>query len=223
MRVTVLFSVVAVTFVVGAAASSRIQPLPFNAEKTSTLQAGVTYQANRSFPTVPLRFRPPDGSWSGSQWKTTSWKKKPPFFGWVRIGQGSNSGAPPLGEISIVTSQQRTRSASSIVNWLRTRGHGAEYGPVSPAKLAGYAVTEFDATIVGKEHVFLAFSHPTGSSIPYGDSFFLDKGSLVRIIVLNIRGHAVVIYIEKAGLTADQFPAFLTRADAILKTLKFPR
>lgn len=221
MRVTVLFSVVAVTFVVGAAASNGIQPLPFNAEKASTLKAGVTYQANRSFPTVPLRFTTPDGSWSGSQWKTTSWKKKPPFFGWVGIGQGPNSA--PLGEISIVTSQQRTRSASSIVNWLRTRGSGAEYGPVSPVKLAGYAGREFDATIVGKEHVFLAFSHPTGSSQPYGDSFFLDKGSLVRIIVLNIRGHAVVIYIEKAALTADQFPAFLTRADAILKTLKFPR
>jgi hypothetical protein len=37
-----------------------------------------------------------------------------------------------------------------------------------------------------------------------------------------VRGKTVVVYMDNLGLPADQFPAFLAKADAVLKTLKFP-
>jgi len=43
------------------------------------------------------------------------------------------------------------------------------------------------------------------------------------VIVLNVRGKTVVIYIENVALPANQFPAFLTKANRILGSLRFPK
>ncbi len=229
MRHPILFlSFIAVFGCTAAAlAAGVVQPLPVNnlytdQGKATPLKAGVTYEASKTFSTVAPRFTPSDGSWAGAQWKTTSWVKKPPFFGWVGIGQGPTS-APPLGQITIMTMLTRTPSVAATTNWLRARGNGATYGTTSTVTLAGFKGSQFDGTITGKGHAFLAFSHPTGASQPYGDTFWLDKGGLFRIILLDVRGHTVVIYIERAGLSADQFPAFLTRATKLLNTLKFAK
>jgi hypothetical protein len=38
-----------------------------------------------------------------------------------------------------------------------------------------------------------------------------------------VRGKTVVVCIDSVALTVDEFPAFLTKADTILETLRFPR
>jgi len=42
------------------------------------------------------------------------------------------------------------------------------------------------------------------------------------VIVLNVRGKTVVIYIENVGLAPDRFPTFLSQAEEILQSLRFP-
>ncbi|SRR6266508_2576989 len=226
-----LSSLVAVACVTAAAAtSSGVTPLPtsnlLRGGKATPLRAGVTYQAKGSFPIV-LRLTPPDGSWSGAQWKTSAvgmHSKKPPFFGWVgAIQTPSTPGAVPLGAITIVTSYTRTRSPTATANYLRTRGHGATYEPTSHVTVAGFAGIQFDGTITGKEHTFIPFTPQSRNARFYGDAFELGKGTVFRIIVLQIRTKTVVVFIEPADLSPDQFPAFLAKADKILQSLKFPR
>jgi hypothetical protein len=50
----------------------------------------------------------------------------------------------------------------------------------------------------------------------------MNQGEAFRIIVLNVRGKTVVVFIDSVALSADQFPAFLIKADTILKSLRFP-
>jgi hypothetical protein len=54
------------------------------------------------------------------------------------------------------------------------------------------------------------------------DAHFLGQGEVFRVIVLNVRGKTVVVFVESGGLPAEQFPAFLTKADRILETVRFP-
>jgi len=37
----------------------------------------------------------------------------------------------------------------------------------------------------------------------------------------HVRGKTIAVHLENAEVPADEFPAFLTRADTLLKTLKF--
>jgi hypothetical protein len=233
-RLIVLSSLVAVACMTATAAtSSSVVPLPTSnllwpeGGKATPLRAGVTYQANRLFP-IPIRLTPPDGSWSGAQWRT-SWRgchhsKKPPYFGWVGAVQTpSTPGAVPRGAITIVTSYTRTRSATATANYLRTRGHGATYEPTSQVTVAAFSGLQFDGTIIGRKHVFVPFTPQSVNARCYGDAFNLEKGGVFRIIVLQVRTKTVVVFIEGAGLPPDQFPDFLPKADSILKSLKFPR
>jgi len=228
-----LSSLVAAAWVVGAGATSTtVVPLPTSnlplpqGGKASPLRAGVTYEAKRAFP-IALRLTPPDASWSGAQWKTSArgpHSKKPPFFGWVGAVQTPETpGAVPLGAIDIVTSYTRTRSAAATASYLRTRGHGATYEPISHVTVAGFSGLQFDGTITGKEHNFIPFTPQSRNARFYGDPFELGKGSTFRIIVLQVRTKTVVAFIEPAGLPQDQFPAFLTKVDKVLQSLKFPR
>src|SRR5207249_4489106 len=50
-----------------------------SAGKLTALKAGVTYQAS-AFP-IALRVTPTDGTWAGTQWKTSSHGQ--PAFGWT--------------------------------------------------------------------------------------------------------------------------------------------
>ncbi len=229
-----LSSLVAVACVTAAGAtSSTVVPLPTSnlplpeGGKATPLRAGVTYEAKRVFPIV-LRLTPPDGSWSGAQWKTSArgrHSKKPPFFGWVgAVGTPPTPGAVPLGAIDLVMSYTRTRSVTATVTQLRTPGHGAAtYGAISHVTIAGFSGLQFDGTVTGRLHVFIPFTPHSRKAKFYGDAFELGRGAIFRIIVLQVRTKTVVVFIEPVGLPQGQFPAFLAKADTILKSLEFPR
>jgi hypothetical protein len=216
-------SVMAVT----AAASGTPRELFRNAflspaGHVAKLAAGVTYKAS-DFP-LPIHVTSPDGSWGGAQWKSDSsfqHKKSTvaPFYGWVTFEQHDTH--PAQGAITIMTPYGSTPTVAAMVAGLRTRGHGATYEATSPIKLGGYSGVQFDGKVVGKEHVFVPFSPKSTVAKWYPDNYGMGQGTVFRIVALSVRGKTVVVYIENAELPADQFPAFLTRADTLLKTLKF--
>jgi hypothetical protein len=191
----------------------------------ANLAAGVTYKAS-DFP-LPIRVTAPDGSWGGAQWKAdSSWEHRKtnvaPFYGWLTFAQHVSNAAQ--GVITLMTPYTGpTPSVAAVVANLRTRGHGATYTATSPVKLGGYAGLQFDGTVVGKEHVFIPFSPKTTVARWYPDNYGMGQGEVFRIIALNVRGKTIVVYFENANLAAAEFPAFLTRADTLLKTLRFPR
>ena len=191
----------------------------------SKLKAGVTYQAS-SFP-IALRVTTADGSWAGAQWKSSAHGK--PAFGWAAVGQGPVTNIP-RGLVEIVTALGPTPSVAAIIARLRTGGShepeskigGITFDEPSPVKIAGYSGRQFEGEVWGKwGHGFIPFSPSTHGGSP-SDYLRLDKGEAFRLIALNVRGKTVVLFFESAALPADQFPAFLTSANRLLKTLKFP-
>jgi hypothetical protein len=209
-----------------AATTSKLPELPMSelltpAGRLTTLHSGVTYQASQ-FP-LALRVTSPDGSWSGAQWKSHSdrYGGGPPFYGWAALGQGSTSNIP-RGLILIMTAYVRTPSVAAMVAGLRTRGAGATYEATSPVKLAGFSGIQFDGQVVGPRHTFVPFSPRSHGAKYYPDAYYMNQGEAFRIIVLNVRGKTVVVFTDSVALPTDQFPAFLTRANQILKSLRFP-
>jgi hypothetical protein len=150
-----------------------------------------------------------------------------PHYGWVHVGRGSTRGIPQ-GLISIMTAYAATPSVAATVQVLRTRGRGASYEPSSPTTIAGYHGIEFDGRIVGAKnqdhtgHFFIPFSAQSHAAGYFPDEYGV-YGDVFRVIVLDVRRKTVVVYIENVGLPASQFPAFLEKADQMLKTLRFPR
>ncbi len=96
-----------------------------------------------------------------------------------------------------------------------------------PARLAGYRGVQFDGHITGGHnvdhigHVFIPFSPRSNAAKYYPDEYGV-YGDVFRVIVLDVRGHTVVVYIENARLPADRFATFLDDATKILATLRFP-
>jgi hypothetical protein len=119
-----------------------------------------------------------------------------------------------------MTAYARTPSVAATVKVLRTRGRGAAYEAGTPITLAGFRGVQFDGRITGAKnvdhfgHFFVPFSPRSNADPVYGDVF--------RVIVLDVRGKTVVIYVENVGLSPDRFPAFLARSQQIMKTLRFP-
>ena len=205
------------------------------------LRAGVAYQGS-DFP-IPLRVTPPDASWGGAQWKanqfnpgeiarkhlTCSTNPKvcaPPYYGWVTLAQGfSNINAPPRSLIIVMSSFSRTPSVSTTVVNLQ-RGRNVAYQPVSRVRIGGFAGVEFDGQTGGAHHAFIPFTPPSGKALGdgAGDAIWMDgPGHPLRFVVLDVRGKTVVVMISSLVLNADQFGAVLPKAEAILKTLRFPR
>lgn len=227
-RTIVLMSLALLACVFAAQALTAATPqLPLNnldtpAGKLIPLKAGVTYQASKL--PLPLRVTAPDGSWLGAQWKSSArgeHSTKPPFFGWAWLSNSFEDGAPQ-GLIVILASYTRTPSVAATVRNLRTVGHGATYGPTTPTSLAGFGGSQFDVTIVGKSHTFIPFTPKQNIARHYGDASVFDKGEVLRIVVLNVRHKTIVIYTTTATLPPADFPKFLTKANVILKSLKFP-
>jgi hypothetical protein len=195
--------------------------------KSTPLRPHVTYHATE-FP-IAIRLTPPNSTWLGAQWKTGSFgchatnavTGHPPYFGWVALDQGPTT-APPQGVIEIMTAYGRTPSVAAAINALRTRGHGATYGATSAIKLAGFSGSQFDGQVVGKLHIFFPFTPQSQSATYHPDAQTFNQGDLFRIIALNVRGKTVVVELNRAGLPAAQFPAFLARTQQILKSLRFP-
>ena len=69
--------------------------------------------------------------------------------------------------------------------------------------------------------MFVPFTPKTGGASP-PDHFRLEQGEAFRLIVLDVRGKRVVLSFENFTLPAEQFPAFLSSANRLLKTLEFP-
>jgi hypothetical protein len=191
------------------------------------LHNGTTYQASL-FP-ISVRVRVPTQGWSGVQWRSGSDYFRgggPPNYGWVHLARGSATGIPQ-GMISIMTAYTRTPSVARTVNGLRTRGRGATYDPTSPVTLAGFTGIQFDGRITGAKnvdhtgHFFIPFSAVSHAAKYYPDEYPV-YGDVFRVLVLDVRGKTVVVYIENVALRPQQFPAFLTKADQILRSLQVP-
>jgi hypothetical protein len=196
--------------------------------KFTRLTAQTTYRASQ-FP-IEIRVTPPDGTWWSAQWKSGSnyfAGGAPPNFGWVHLAKTTGAMTPPSGMISIMAAYAHTPSVAATVQVLRTRGHGASYDAVAPTSLAGYSGEQFDGRITGAKnadhigHNFIPFSARSHAAKYYPDEYGV-YGDVFRVIVLNVRSHTVVIYIDSARLPADQFPTFLDQATAILASLRFP-
>ncbi len=221
-----LSSVVAVAATTGPAPEIPVSYFNSQAGRSTPLRAKVAYQAS-TFP-LALRLTPPDGSWSGAQWKTGKGScgggtgRRPPYFGWVAVDQGSGS-ALPRGVIEIMTAYARTPLVATTLNALRTRGRGATYQATSQVKLAGFSGSQFDGQVVGRNHLFFPFTPVTHAAVCHPDAQEFSQGEAFRIIVLNVRGKTVVVELDSAALPPEQFPAFLAKADRILKSLRFPR
>jgi hypothetical protein len=240
MRLLTALVTVFVVASVAAASASREPPRDLSVSylfsgpgHLTKLASGSTYQTSE-FP-IALRVTAPNGSWAGAQWKTgrlgccgtihgVGNYGGPPFFGWAAFGQGgTNPKIPPQGFFVIETAYARTPSVAATVAGLRTRGTGATYEPSTQVKLAGYSGIQFDGKVVGTKHLFVPFGAPTHKAHYFPDSIAVEgQGQVFRFIVLNARGKTVVVCLVNAALAADKFPTFLTKADQILKSLRFP-
>ncbi|MEP6978496.1 MAG: hypothetical protein ABI948_10635 [Thermoleophilia bacterium] len=178
------------------------------------LQSG-TYTA-KVFP-LGFRITVPAG-WRGGQGQSRQFKQPTSAFGWIVLSQGTVARA--RGAITIVTADGRTPSVRAVVAGLRTRGHGASYGPTTPATIAGLRGSQFDGRVEGQGHVFVPFSPSLHVATFYADAFAFDAGELFRVLVLDVRGKTVVIFLETAALSPGQFPAFLDSATQILGSLR---
>lgn len=229
---------------VTAAASSTLPDLPQSyifsqAGKLTGLRPGVAYRAHL-FP-VPVRVTVPDRSWSGAQWKANTFHPDqierrhltcgsnplvcaPPYYGWVALGQtGSPGNHAPRDLILIMTGYTRTPSVAATVTSLRTRGHGATYGPAAPVKLGGFPGVQFDGIVTAPLHVFVPFSPRTHKATGFADAVYMDgPGHGFRFVVLDVRGRTVIVMVASTVMTADAFTAFLPTSDAVLRSLRFP-
>jgi len=216
-----------------AATSAKARNLPQSylftpAGKMTPLRSGVAYRASL-FP-VAIRVTPREPGWSGAQWRAGNDYFRgggPPHYGWVHLGRGSPAGIPQ-GLISIMTAYAATPSVAATVNVLRTRGRGASYEASTPVALGAYSGIQFDGEIVGAKnsdhtgHYFVPFTPRSHAARYYPDEYPV-YGDVFRVIVLDVHGKTVVVYVENVGLPRRQFPAFLVKAEGILKTLRFPR
>jgi hypothetical protein len=215
---------------ISSAATSAPPDIPHSylftaAGKLTPLKAHTTYGGSL-FP-IALRIAPPVAGWSGAQWKSgTNYFRGggPPNFGWVHLGHGTTG--VPQGLISIMTAYARTPSVAATVNVLRTRGQGATYEPTTPITLAGFSGVQFDGKIIGPKnfdhigHFFIPFSPKSSAAKYYPDEYGV-YGDVFRVIVLDVRGKTVIVYMEHP--VASHFPAFLAQANEILTSLRFPK
>ena len=203
--------------------------------RNPNLQRGATYQAS-SFP-IPIRLRVPDDTWGGGQYQSGR-------FRFVQLHHMRPDGAPPMhgwGFVTIETGTGPTAPVESIVRRLHATPH-IEAGPITAARVTGFPGKRFDATIVGTDR-----AKPRGISLaPFTpnhhcgfctrtmrgetqDHKWAALGQVFRIIVLNVRGKTVVIYVESGFANQpdfppkENFPTFLPYARQMLSTLTFPR
>ena len=190
----------------------------------TALGSGVTYQASH-FP-LGLRVTPPDGSWSGAQWRTTIRGK--PAFGWAEFGQGPAT-APPRGIVQLETAYGPTPSVTATIARLQRGGShlpasnvgGTTFKAVAPVRLAGYTGRQFDGAVWGiYGHTFVPVSATTGGASP-ADAYHLDKGESFRLVALNVNGKTVVLLYDNVALPAERFPAFIASANRLLRSLTF--
>ena len=210
----------------------------FEDGKLAPLTSGITYQAS-NLP-IPFRVTPPTAKWGGTQWKANSFSPyeiqqrhltcpracKPPYFGWAIIGQAGTAATKgvPRGIVLVMAGFSHTPSVATTVHNLRTRGHGASYGPTTTVTVGGFEGVEFDGATTAALHRFVPFSPPTTGSQLFPDEIDLhgvDHG--YRFIVLNVRGKTVIVFIGTEALNTTQYASFLAEASSVVDSLAFPR
>jgi hypothetical protein len=212
----------------------------FDSGKLLPLRPGVTYQASR-FP-IALRVTPPDASWGADQWKanlfgtdaqkarqhlTCSTNPKvcaPPYYGWLAIGPRGTYSGPPPGLIVVLAGYSHVPTVATTVANLR-RGTNLELQPAHPVRLGGFSGLQFEGQTAGAKHFFIPFTPPShgaaGGDAP--DLIQMDgTGHPFRFDVLNVRGKTIVVLVGSLVLSPDAFPAFRTKADHLLQSLRFP-
>ncbi len=135
------------------------------------------------------------------------------------------TGNVPLHGWGYVTLEAATGPTASVAATIR-RLHATPHidaSSIKATRVASFAGQTFDATIVGTDRppVCRTIRCAEGVSIA-------GKGQLFHIIVVDVRGKTVVIYLESGF--ADQprfppaktFPTFLPYAQQMLATLRFP-
>jgi hypothetical protein len=198
------------------------------------LERGVAYQAS-TFP-LGIRLRPPDDRWAGVQIQSRR-------YGFVQLHH-LRTGNVPLhgwGYMTIEAAAVPTPAVATVVRRLHATPR-LDAGPVTAAHVAGFSGQRFDATVVGTDR-----PKPLGISVaPYTinrhcgfctrtmngktqDHKYAWKGEVLRVIIIDVRGTTVVIYLESAVANqpdypdAEVFPTFLPYARQMLSTLEFPK
>lgn len=207
---------------------------------TKALLRGSLYQANE-FP-LALRVRATDVHWRGVQYKSGT-------FRFVQLSHLRTGivGVDGVGYITIEAGTGSTPSATTALRNLRATPH-VDQGTAKPIRVAGFAGKAFDASIVGTDIPpicktmrcargvsFAPFTtnHHCGfcTSTMHGqtqDAKFAGTGQLFRIIVIDVRGKAVVVYLESTFANQSKFPprttfpTFLPHAQRMLANLAFP-
>jgi hypothetical protein len=210
---------------------------------TKALQRGTSYSASAF--AVRVRIRPPASLWGGVQYESRSYR-------FIQLNHLPVPGAAPLagtGYITLESAKAPTPSVAKTLANLRATPH-VSFGPTRPTHVGGLRASMFDATITGSDlhgtcpggHVcprvvsFAPFltNHHCGFC---GDAKFdpreaLDvkaarEGQLFRILVVDVRGKTVVIYVEsnypdqKKFPPARIFPTFLPLAQKMLAAVSW--
>ena len=196
------------------------------------LHRSTTYRASL-FP-IEIRIRPDGGLWEGLQYVRDNGPHEDVVLtggktGYVNLLHKNTRDAQgrvavwTRGLITIETSFARTGSARATMARLRARLSDVEAGEVSPRRIAGYDGLQYDGRVTGAYHRFVPFSVSDGSK-PSTDSFRLFRYQRFRVVVLDVRGRAVVIYVQSAEDVSKSasFPAFLPFAERMLASLRFP-
>jgi hypothetical protein len=183
--------------------------------KSSTRDAGlaphVPYQASLFVPHV--RITAPAAGWRGHQWVDHA-------YDWFNVFRTT-------GGIVVVSAPSSTQSAATTLHLLETeRADGTAVGitvqPQVAVTVGGFRGWRFDGVATGQYgHTFVPFSgHSRAARESAGDKRHYDHGKAFRIIVLDVRGKAVVLFLDSDAPTIDL--NFSQAAAKLLALLRFP-
>jgi hypothetical protein len=96
-------------------------------------------------------------------------------------------------------------------------------GKARRVSLAGFPGAELDGRVSGSSsQIFVPFSAERDGRTP-PDMHVVDRGESFRIVVLDVRGKRVVLFLESVKLGPNEFQAFLSKANRLLdESLAFP-
>jgi hypothetical protein len=116
-----------------------------------------------------------------------------------------------------------TPSAPAVLARLRSGRAEAVYEKTRRVALAGSPGWQVDGRVVGSSgHVFVPFTRGSGGETA-PDAYMVDRGERFRLIVLDVRGKSVVLFLESLKLRPQAFHEFTTTADRIVgESLEFP-
>jgi hypothetical protein len=182
-----------------------------SATKSSPLAAHASYVASQFTPRVLIT--PPEAGWGGRQYVSYG-------YDWVVVDRRT-------GGVAMVSAPASRQSAQATLQVLETTradspAVGIRITSKGVATVAGRRAHEFSGVSTGTfGHSFTPFSgHSTGNGEARGDRVHYDHGKAFRIVVADVRGHAVVFFIDSDASTIN--PSFSAAADRLLAALRFP-